>query len=184
MLSRRSSRAARGIGRYLRPCRSGSRALKSNQPALLDERAAAARRPQTPLDDLASTTDGDHGRIETRHAAVVHDVAWLAESHEFPGLTAVGKVTAAREQDGRTARTTRYYVLSRPLAAARFLAVVRAHWQIENRLHWLLDVVLDEDRARARKDHAPENLARLRRFDLNVLRANRDQGSTPAAASR
>jgi predicted transposase YbfD/YdcC len=112
------------------------------------------------------------------------DVAWLAESHGFPGLRAVGKVTAAREQHGRTTVTTRYYLLSRPLAAARFLAVVRAHWQIENRLHWVLDVVLDEDLARARKDHAPENLARLRRFALNVLRANQDNGSTRGKIKR
>jgi predicted transposase YbfD/YdcC len=153
-------------------------ALKANQPALYEDVRLLLDDPEAPPDDLASTTDGDHGRIEIRRAAIVHDTAWLAAAHEFPGLKAVGKVTAAREQDGRTTVTTRYYLLSRPLAAARFLAVVRAHWQIENRLHWVLDVVLDEDRARARKDHAPENLARLRRFALNVLRANRDQGST------
>jgi hypothetical protein len=64
------------------------------------------------------------------------------------------------------------------LSAARFAEVVRAHWQIENSLHWVLDVVMDEDQARARKDHAPENLARLRRFALNLLRANPDKGST------
>jgi predicted transposase YbfD/YdcC len=159
-------------------------ALKANQPALLDDVRLLLDDPEAPPDDLASTTDGDHGRIEIRRAAIVHDVAWLAETHEFPGLKAIGKVTAAREQDGRTTVTTRYYLLSRPLAAARFLAVVRAHWQIENRLHWVLDVVLDEDRARARKDHAPENLARLRRFDLNVLRANKDQGSTRGKIKR
>jgi predicted transposase YbfD/YdcC len=62
--------------------------------------------------------------------------------------------------------------------------VVRAHWQIENRLHWVLDVVLDEDLARARKDHAPENLARLRRFALNVLRADQDRGSTRGKIKR
>ena len=90
----------------------------------------------------------------------------------------------AREQGGKTTTATRYYLLSRPLSAARFLAVVRAHWQIENRLHWVLDVVLDEDLARARKDHAPENLARLRRFALNVLRANQDQGSTRGKIKR
>jgi hypothetical protein len=94
-----------------------------------------------PRPTTSPPTDGDHGRIETRRAAGVHDVAWRAESHGFPGLRAVGKVTAAREQHGRTTVTTRYYLLSRPLAAARFLDVVRAHWQIENRLHWVLDVV-------------------------------------------
>ena len=159
-------------------------ALKANQPALYEDVRLLLDDPQAPPDDLATTTDGDHGRIETRRAAIVHEVAWLAESHAFPGLKAIGKVTAVREQDGRTTAATRYYLLSRPLSAARFLAVVRAHWQIENCLHWVLDVVLDEDRARARKDHAPENLARLRRFALNVLRANRDQGSTRGKIKR
>jgi predicted transposase YbfD/YdcC len=126
-------------------------ALKANQPALHEDVRLLLDDPDAPPDDLATTTDGDHGRIETRCAAVLYDVAWLAESHAFCGLSAVGKVTAAREQDGRTTTATRYYLLSRPLSAARFLAVVRAHWQIENRLHWVLDVVLDEDLARARK---------------------------------
>jgi predicted transposase YbfD/YdcC len=174
-------------------------ALKANRPALLadvrllldDPAAGSQGRPpvvaperRAPPDEVAITTDGDHGRIETRRAEIVHDVAWLAETHGFPGLKAIGKVTATREQDGRAATATRYYLLSRRLTAARFLEVVRTHWQIENCLHWVLDVVLDEDRARARKDHAPENLARLRRFALNVLRANRNQGSTRGKIKR
>ncbi|MGH6921899.1 MAG: ISAs1 family transposase, partial [Geminicoccaceae bacterium] len=159
-------------------------ALKANQPVLFEDVRLLLDDPKAPPDEVATTTDGDHGRIETRRAEIVHDVAWLAEDHGFPGLRAVGKVTAAREQDGATTTATRYYLLSRPLPAARFLAIVRAHWQIENRLHWVLDVVMDEDRARARKDHAPENLARLRRFALNVLRANQDQGSTRGKIKR
>jgi predicted transposase YbfD/YdcC len=159
-------------------------ALKANQPALLDDVRLLLDDSEAPADDAATTIDGDHGRIETRRAEVHHDVAWLAEAHQFPGLEAVGKVTAAREQDGATTTATRYYLLSQPLSATRFLEVVRAHWQIENALHWVLDVVMDEDQARARKDHAPENLARLRRFALNILRANKDQGSTRGKLKR
>ena len=159
-------------------------ALKANQPALLEDVRLLLDDPEAPPDDVATTTDGDHGRIEVRRAEIAHDVAWLAEVHGFPGLQAVGKVTATREQDGARTTATRYYLLSSPLAADRFLQVVRAHWHIENRLHWVLDVVLDEDQARARKDHAPENLARLRRFALNVLRTNQDQGSTRGKIKR
>jgi predicted transposase YbfD/YdcC len=122
-------------------------ALKANQPALSEDVRLLLDDPEAPPDDRAETTDGDHGRIETRHAAVLFDVAWLAESHGFPGLAAIGKVSATREQDGQTTSATRYYLLSRRLSAARFLAVVRAHWQIENCLHWVLDVVFDEDLA-------------------------------------
>jgi len=162
----------------------GVLALKANRPALHADVRLRLDDPEAPPDDRATTTDGDHGRIETRRAAVVDAIAWLAKSHGFPGLRAVGKVTAIREQDGRTTTAIRYYLLSRPLTAAHFLELVRAHWHIENRLHWVLDVVLDEDQARARKDHAPENLARLRRFALNILRANREKGSTRGKIKR
>jgi predicted transposase YbfD/YdcC len=83
-------------------------ALKANQPALFDDVRLLLDDPQAPPDDVAATTDGDHGRIETRCAAVLHDVAWLAEIHAFPGLRAVGKITAAREQDGKTTTATRH----------------------------------------------------------------------------
>ncbi len=159
-------------------------ALKGNQPALYEDVRLWLDDPMTPVDDACQTVDGDHGRIETRRAMVAHDVAWLAERHGFPGLAAVAKVTAKRELDGKTTTASRYYLLSAKLGAARIAQIVRAHWQIENRLHWVLDVVMDEDGSRARKDHAPENLARLRRFALNLLRTNPDPGSTRGKIKR
>ena len=157
-------------------------ALKANQPTLLADVRLLLDDPAAPPSEVAETVDGDHGRIEIRRAAIVHDAAWLAETHDWPGLAAVGKITASREIDGRATTTTRYYLLSKPLAAQRFNDIVRAHWQIENQLHWVLDVVMDEDQCRARKDHAPENLARLRRFALNLL-ANTPTKAPPAARS-
>ena len=107
-------------------------ALKANRPALFEDVRLLLDDPAAAADEIASTTDGDHGRIETRRAEIIHDVAWLAETHGFPGLKAIGKVTATREQNGRATTATRYHLLSRPLTAARFLEVVRTHWQIEN----------------------------------------------------
>jgi predicted transposase YbfD/YdcC len=159
-------------------------ALKANQPALLEDVRLLLDDPAAPPDDVAETVDGDHGRIEIRRAEIVHDVAWLAEAHDWPGLAAVGKLTASREVDGKATTTTRHYLLSRPLPAARFAKLVRTHWHIENRLHWVRDVVMDEDQSRARKDHAPENLARLRRFALNLLRTHPDKGSTRGKIKR
>ena len=159
-------------------------ALKGSQPALLDDVRLLLDDPAAPPSGVAATTDGDHGRIEVRRAVIAHDVAWLAEAHGWPGLQAVGKVTATREIDGQATTATRYYLLSKPLPAGRFAEIVRAHWQIENRLHWVLDVVMDEDQSRSRKDHGPENLARLRRFALNLLRANPDNGSTRGKIKR
>lgn len=151
--------------------------VKTNQPRLHDDVKLLMDDPGAPADDVDETVDGDHGRIETRRAEVIHDVAWLAESHGWPGLAAVGKVTATREIDGRQTTSIRYFVASRPFAAAELNRLARGHWGIENQLHWVLDVVMNEDQARARKDHAPENLALLRRLALSIIKRNRDKGS-------
>jgi predicted transposase YbfD/YdcC len=152
-------------------------AVKANQPSLHEDVRLLLDDPSTSSDGRTSTTDGDHGRIETREAVVVHDVGYLVEAHAWPGLQAVGKVTATREIDGKISRSTRYYILSKKLSAERFLEIARGHWGIENRLHWVLDVVMGEDQSRSRKDHAPENLTRLRRFALNLVRADKSKGS-------
>ncbi len=152
-------------------------ALKANQPTLHDDVKLLMDDPGAPADDTAETVDGDHGRIETRRAEVLHDVEWLAETHDWPGLAAVGKVTATREIDGRATTTTRYYITSRALSAAELNRLARGHWGIENQLHWVLDVVMNEDQARARKDNAPDNLALPRRLALNIIKRNTDNGS-------
>jgi len=153
-------------------------ALKGNQGTLCEE-------VRTLLDDpglagqQAKETDAGHGRIETREARLVTEIAWLQEQHDWPGLACVGKITATREDkaQGAIQAQTRYYLLSRRMPAQEFLDLVRAHWTIENSLHWVLDVVLRADDSRARKDHAPANLAILRRMALNTIKANRDKGS-------
>ena len=152
-------------------------AVKANQPALYDDVKLLMDDPAAPADDTAETVDGDHGRIETRRAEVLHDVDWLTESHHWPGLATLGKVTATREVGGRATTTSRYYIASRSLSAAELNRLVRGHWGIENRLHWVLDVVMNEDQARTRKDNAPENLALLRRLALNIIKRNKDKGS-------
>ena len=94
--------------------------------------------PATVLDHTMETVDGDHGRIETSRATVLHDLAWLAERHGFFGLAAAGKIEATREIDGKTAPADRYHDLSKQISAARFLDAARAFWQVENRLHWAI----------------------------------------------
>jgi len=151
--------------------------VKTNQPALHEDVRLLMDDPAAPADDVDETTDGDHGRIETRRAEVIHDVAWLAEAHGWPALAALGKVTARREIDGEESVSTRYFLTSKTLSAAELNRLARSHWGIENSLHWVLDVAMNEDQARARKDHAPENLALLRRMALNVIKRNKDKGS-------
>ena len=142
-------------------------ALKANQPALLrDAEAALAAAPSAP----ASTADKRHDREEIR-TAVVAPAGRMAIDHDFPNLAAVARIESRR---GADPPVTRHFLLSRRWRPEQFLAAARAHWDIENGLHWTLDVSLDEDRARSRKDHAPENLAVLRRLALNIARTHPD----------
>lgn len=142
-------------------------ALKANQGTLFADVQLFVDDPKTPL-ARAESVDGDHGRIEVRQAALSPDIVWLQESHGWPGLKAIGKVTACRETPAKTSIETRYFLMSQILTPERFLAIVRAHWGIENGLHWVLDVTMNEDQMRNRKDNGPENLALLRRLALNL----------------
>jgi predicted transposase YbfD/YdcC len=151
--------------------------LKGNRPALHAMVEEYFTDPQT-CAGLASatTTDADHGRIETRRAWVSHEVDWLrgpkracSEPVLLPDLVCLGLIEATVEQRGKTTVTRHLHLSSRPLTAAAYLEAARAHWSVENSLHWVLDVVFDEDRARNRKDHGPENLTTLRKLALNIL---------------
>ena len=71
---------------------------------------------------------------------------------------------------GKQTKQVRFYISSLPSDAKRILQIVRKHWAIENELHWVLDVALNEDHSRVRKDQAPENLAVLRHIALNLLK--------------
>ena len=148
--------------------------IKGNQDSLLSDarsKIAAAKKPPS-----AKTEDAAHGRIETRRAVVVAATG-LAKHHEFTGLKAIGMIESTRSIDGKTQTFVHYFALSRRFKLAELLRIKREHWGIENRLHWQLDVVLDEDMSRSRKDHAPENLAMLRRLALNIVRADKSKGS-------
>ena len=147
-------------------------ALKQNQSKLFQ---AVARRfaragPRSTAKRLEPAT---HDRRETRSATVILDRS-LALAHRFPGVVALARITSRRRRRGQLADkpVVRYYLLSTRISARRLLGVVRNHWAIENQLHWILDVVFDEDANRARKDNAPENLATLRRFAINIIRSH------------
>lgn len=111
-----------------------------------------------------------HGRIETRRYYQSADRDWFADRTEWEGLQRVGMVEAVREGGGKQMVERRYYRSSLPLDVATFARAVREHWGVENQVHWVLDVQMNEDQSRARTGHAAENLAALRRLVLNLLR--------------
>lgn len=147
-------------------------AVKGNQPKLLaaaKTATQAARRRKGKRS--APRKELSHGRRERRMAVVVSAEA-AAKELGFPGLKAFAMIRSKR---GKDKTVERYYLLSRYYPPAQVLTIVREHWGIENRLHWTLDVVFDEDLARNRKDNAPANLAILRRLALNIARAHPDK---------
>jgi predicted transposase YbfD/YdcC len=119
-------------------------------------------------------TDDDHDRHEHRRASVI---AKPADAPAFPDLAAIGRIEAERHANGKLAKTVHYVVLSKCLSPKRMLEVTRAHWSVENQLHWRLDVVFNEDDARTRKNYGAENLAVIRRIALDILRAHPDNRS-------
>ena len=143
-------------------------ALKGNQGTLHDDVSTYFDDPASKTTTAKPVVEADHGRIETRAATVCTDIDWL-EDHRRPGLTAIGKVVRTRETTTKTTTETAYYLLSSALSPERFNPVARSHWGVENRLHWRLDVVMNEDQDRTRLDNGPHNLAVLRHMALNVM---------------
>lgn len=150
-------------------------AVKANWPNLHGEIERFFAAPAGAL-ERAVTTDGDHGRIETRRHLVSHEVGWLSTDRRypgeprFPGLATVAMVEAEVERDGRTTLSRRFYLSSALLDAHAFARAVRAHWGVENRLYWVMDVVFHDDLARLRTGHGPENMAIVKHMAMNLVR--------------
>jgi predicted transposase YbfD/YdcC len=147
-------------------------ALKENQSKLF---AAATRRyARSGARSIADRREPvTHDRCEWRRATVLRDTTFAAVQ-KFPGVVALARITSRRRALGGRAEPSqvRYFLLSKYIPAKRLLHIVRSHWGIENQLHWVLDVVFNEDRNRTRKDNAPENLAILRKLALNLVRSH------------
>ncbi len=112
-----------------------------------------------------------HGRIETRRTWTTGEVEWLNKRHEWPGLRSIAVMDCQREIGTETTLERRYFISSLPYKAAQRIAeVVRKHWRVENQLHWCLDVCFGEDDSRVRIGNAAENLSRVRRIALMLLK--------------
>ena len=153
-------------------------ALKGNQGTLYDDVRLLLDDPESKASTAAPVVEGDHGRVETRTATVSTEIGWLQKEHQWPGLAAIGKVERIRETAEKTSAETAYYLLSTALSPERFNEVVRQHWGVENRLHWRLDVVMNEDQDRTRMGNGPHNLAVLSHMALNAMQKEGSKGST------
>jgi predicted transposase YbfD/YdcC len=153
-------------------------AVKANQGNLFADildtfTKVIERTPTTPSMTYHGTEKKAHGRDEVRQCYVTDNLTEVRDRGAWIDLNTLGMVIGERTVDGETTQEARYFISSRSLTAAEMLAAVRGHWEIENCLHWSLDVTFHEDACRTRKDHGPENLALLRRITLSLLkRAN------------
>jgi predicted transposase YbfD/YdcC len=156
-------------------------AVKANQPTLRAETKAAFEVGEPAAIDRFIDHDKGHGRIEQRTVSVIGEVDWLDGDRRFPGelrlpgARCVVKVDSRVELSERCRFETRYYITSAPLTAEQAAAAVRGHWGIENRLHWVLDVVFKEDQSRLRKGHGAKNMSIVRHFAINLVRAAKDK---------
>lgn len=120
--------------------------------------------------DYYKTTEKDHGRLEERCYWSTEDLSWFQDKSQWTGLCSIGCVESKRTIQGETSLERRYYLSSLKQDAKELARAVRAHWAIENNLHWVLDVVFREDESRVRIGHAAENFALLRRMALQLLK--------------
>lgn len=166
-------------------------ALKGNRPALFADVVAFFADPPTDMTLSAhTTTDADHGRIEERRHSVCHNTQWLfsdrryPDEPHFPHLAMIAMVENHVEREGRKSTERRYYLSSVKLDAQAFAAAVRAHWGIENRLHWVLDVVFHDDLTRLRTGSGPQNMAVVKHIAMNLVRNPNDKHSLKVRRKR
>jgi predicted transposase YbfD/YdcC len=119
--------------------------------------------------DFDQSVDKGHGRVEIRRTWTMGQVEFLMDADKWMKFTSIGMVQAERRFDGKVERETRYYISSLASNAQHLAQAVRSHWQVENSLHWVLDMAFLEDACRIRTDYAPENLAVVRHIALNLL---------------
>jgi predicted transposase YbfD/YdcC len=158
-------------------------AVKANQPTLRGEIETFFQDAPPASLDRFTDLDKAHGRIEERAVTVAREVDWLGGDRHFPGelrlpgIATIVKVSSRTELKDRGRFDTRYYIASAALTAHAAAHAVRCHWGIENRLHWVLDVIFKDDQSRLRTGHGAKNMAVVRHFAINLVRQTKDKKS-------
>ena len=129
------------------------------------------------IDEYTSSVNGEHGRVEERSYRVYDVPDYLAGTHQWPHPAVFVHVVSRRTASQTACNSERLYLLSKCVTAQAAATLIRGHWEIENSLHWSLDVSMNDDQHRARKDNAPASFAALRRIVLGIIKENTAKGS-------
>lgn len=148
-------------------------AVKANQKLLYDEISEYfdyAQKEESEGLSFYETMEKDHGRMEIRRYTTSADTDFLTGKKEWINLQRIGKVENIRETEGKKSREIRYYILDEDYSAEELEKVVRGHWEIENKLHWVLDVHFKEDFCKVKEKKAMENIALIRKICYNLMK--------------
>ena len=158
--------------------------LKANQKGALEavthalNTPANLEQPDVPSQPVEGamvyeTLELSHGRCEKREYHLLDDLSAFGKSWKWAGLAAVGKVRREiqRSYDGPPVVETHYFLCSFKDDVERFARLVRGHWSVENRCHWVLDVTFGEDHCQVRDRSAAHNFSIMRELVLQVLRS-------------
>jgi len=156
-------------------------ALKENQPALFaDIEKAFDFEAKTNFSQVRHSTyetqDHAHGRVETRRYTLIDDptyIDYLNVDGRWFGLASICRVERTRKAGAKVEHNSAYYISSVHGSARDLEHAIRSHWDVENGLHWRLDIAFREDHSRARQGYAAENLAVIRHIALNLLKLDK-----------
>ena len=162
-------------------------AVKDNQEVLLDDIKEAFS--CTPPKDSYKHSQVGHGRVETRITSVITDTDWICNQQDWENLCSLIKVEAKRydKKSGKEQNSERYFISSKKATAAYFHQAAKVHWQIENNLHWVLDVIFREDESKKRTGNAAQNFSLINKIALNMIANHKDtqnRGAKKISAKR
>lgn len=161
--------------------------VKENQEMLQDDIKEAFE--CTPAKDTYKASNVGHGRVETRVTSLIEDVEWICRKEEWKNLASLIKVACTR-YDKKTAKeqtSERYFISSKKASAHYFHQAVRTHWEVENNLHWTLDVIFCEDDSKKRAGNSAQNFSLISKVALNMIQNHRDiqnRGAKKISAKR
>tara|TARA_B100001105_G_C22348368_1_gene424566 strand:+ start:70 stop:1197 length:1128 start_codon:yes stop_codon:yes gene_type:complete len=145
-------------------------AVKENQAHLLDDiKEAFEQRPQA---TSSTATEKSHGRIERRTCKVITDMDWISKKEKWENLQSIICINSQRTnvQTGEIQSEQRFYISSLHTTAEHFNEIIRQHWGIENKLHWVLDVAFKEDLSTKQAGNAAENFSTITKIAINLLK--------------